>query len=403
MKNRYTILISVLLPIALIIFVCFSINTSSRFLNSDSDIIFSDSDSNTIGIVTKNGNCYVKGNITAERNYGVENPPASLFRSDDFLKIYDKGNAKTINITSKGGTIITDSGEVYVFINDNKNYMLPVCFTTGYSQACVWDPSHIYLLSIDGDFGYVSIDSPDSFHLIKKNVRKFIIEGQTLEQGEVAFVLTNDNQLFVCPRDEEGSVGSVNGILDFDVLCPHTKLLIISLLDTEHRAYYCIGDYDLSFETLSDRSIYTECGSNIESVVSYSKGIAMLNSQNEVSIYGSDYKHNSSEADHVFKGEVVIEGALGVYGGDYNLIVSKETGGFEIYGRNSYDATYKLISSEDVKKSAVVPQPETAPLFISPYAGETFSPQNTSFELLTTNHQPPTTTTNYDAIYSHRF
>ena len=348
MKKKTIIITAVIIiSLAFAVKLCFNDYTNIYLNNSHAAIAFADSYYYTIGLVTQEGNCYVKGSLSDEENYGVDKVPPSWLLLNDYLKIYDKCDAEAIDLTAEGGTIITRTHDVYLFLNRQEKYHVPTLLTSGYTQACAWDQSHIYLLTESHDFGYVSSDNPDAFHLIMTNVEKFVIEQKTAEQGAVALVLTNNHQLFVLEGDNIKPDEHIDHIIDFDVLCPHIGLSVISLLRDDHHAFCIIGDNELSYETLSDQSLYQECGSEINSVESYNRGIAMKDYRDRVFLYGDDFHFkNTTLPNYDFHGECVFTDVSSVYGGDYNLIVINNSAQFTVYGRDPYTTDYSSIVSD---------------------------------------------------------
>lgn len=338
MKKIYILIFAVLM---VLLSGCQTDNTV--YFDESESIKQADSFWYTTAIVSNSGNCYVKGNLTQSINYGVKDVPPSLLMKNGFIRLYDKGDAADINITSIGGCIITESNDVYVFLNKSADYAVPTYLCSGYTQACIWDDTHIYLLSDKGEFGYISLDNPGSFTKIAHNIKKFRIEVKEKTDPTI-FVLSENEKLYILDCNEEFNENEnfIDNVIEFDLLVPHTKLSILSILTKEHDAFCRFGDYSLNYEGINERS-FEKIGENISSVTSYGKGVAMIDKQGRASLYGYGFNSNSDSGEF-FDSEVVFENVKAVFGGDYYLIVIMSDDTYLYFGRDSYTTEYTRIT-----------------------------------------------------------
>ena len=91
------------------------------YLDKNEQIKYFDSEWNTLSVVSETGNCYITGErLTNEKNYGIGNiRKYNNHPLNQYVQIYDKGDAVSMNINQYGGTIITKTNDVYVFLNGN--------------------------------------------------------------------------------------------------------------------------------------------------------------------------------------------------------------------------------------------------------------------------------------------
>jgi len=321
------------LPCVLII--CLLLTGCNKTMNKHDEIKDVDFAWNLIGLVSTQGNCYITGDVSDKKNYGLDKIPSKWFQSDDYLCIYDHGDAEKISLSPKGGTIVNNMNEVYVFLNGSQNYRVPTVLLKGYIQAYLMDNDHVYLLSKSGDLGYSSIDNPSDFRLIGTNVKKFIVTVKEVNTKHSVFALTNDNRLYIFYDDEviTDTTDCLEGIIDFDLLVPHTRMCVLSLIDQESKSYMRFGDIPLTFDSFKDMNEYIKCCDNTIAVASYCNGTATLDSDGNVRIYGSEIESDYNKTFEYY-GDILFSNAKGIYGGYFNLIVSFADGHFECFGRN---------------------------------------------------------------------
>lgn len=359
MIKKIAIIASIIVVVILIVYFAF-FNTIGLVLKPDNETIKSLSvcGRSTVAAVTDSGNVYVKWYATEENNFGVDRIWQYHNRkADSFARIYDKNNAVSVSIVEGGGCIITNESAVYVFINGNDNFKTPTYLCSGYSKAYLAG-DEVYLLTNDGKFGFVSIDHPDDFTVIGNDVVDFDIEySNGLYPYNVYFALTSDNRLYVSEfgKTFEDCNQYLDRIIDFDTIsfCADLseddrmkKYIEISLVDSSHQAYWYEGDLGESLSYISDKSNYTLSGSNIQSAVAYSRGIAMLSSNGDTSFYGHDYDYFGLE--RFFIGEVIFHNVKSLYSGDSNLIVQYENGDLEYYGHDFVMQTTNFIDADYV-------------------------------------------------------
>lgn len=349
MRFRIIIAVIVILVIGLAFF-CYN-PFGLDYMNSNEHIVFCSKNWRyTMAVVSDRGNVYLNsGRLEESQNFGIEDTHKfNCHNPKKYVEIYSKENAQVVSLTNYGGTIITNQKDVYIFQNGNSQYRTPTYILTGYSQAMLWDNDTLYLLSDSGDFGYIHIDKPDDFRIIKSNVKKFVIAEKGKET--MAFVLSNNERLYFLKQAElmDNNENYIDGIVDFDILVPHSQLLIFSCLNTHSEASFLMGDYDLSFDDLNNSHYhFTKTGDNMVSVVSYGRGIAMLDNSHRVYLYGNDLDGSgdgwSFSPDLEFKGDQIAENVDSVFGGYLNLDIIKQDGEFIYYGLTA-DQTYNAIN-----------------------------------------------------------
>ena len=107
----------------------------------------------------------------------------------------------------------------------------------------------------------------------------------------------------------------------------------ISLLDADHNAYWYETDLDKNFNNISNLDNYTITGSDVDKVVSYNRGVAMLNSKNEVSLYGYDFDWWNEE---LFQGEVMFSDVCSVFSGHDSLVILFDNGDVKSFRYENY-------------------------------------------------------------------
>ena len=353
MKKVILIIALIVLSLSVMYFVFFS--TIGIVFNGDDEVLTSFSTKyRTIAAVTDKGNVYVKGEISSNFNYGIDYVRQYNHRLvDKYARIYDKHDAVSVMISGSGGCIITNKSEVYIFLNDSKEYRVPTYFCSGYVKAYS-SGENIYLLSDDGTFGFINIHSPDVFNNIGSKVVNFEIE-QSYSNGEydynAIFALTENNRLYVLEQGEKLADNNryIDGIIAFDTVASVSdltkdkclrKYIEISLLDENHQAYWYEGYLDEDYQKIADINNYIVTGSDIDQVTSYFRGVAMLDKAGNVSLYGYDL---ISEV--VLSGEIYFEGVENVFSGDDILIIVYKNGDVEYYGFDSWKDERKFIKS----------------------------------------------------------
>lgn len=312
------------------------------YLNKNEQIKYFDSEWKTLSVVSETGNCYITGErLTNEKNYGIENiRKYNNHPLNQYVQIYDKGDAVSMNINQYGGTIITKTNDVYAFLNGNDSYRTPTYLCSGYTEAVLGDESKIYLLSKNGNFGYVTADKPDDFSLIGQDVTAFNVEYK--KSPDSIFVLTKNHNLYILKPNEtiQSSQNHIDNILDFDVLVPHGDLCVFSIVDGKRDAYVFMRDYELTYDNFSNINLFQKTGENISSVTSYDSGIAMMYENGDVALFGSDF--DESPDDMEFTGDIVLSDVKAVFGGYKNLVLIKSNGEFNYYGKLPDDVRIRI-------------------------------------------------------------
>ena len=143
MKKKLVIAIIstvIVLSLGLICYFCLFDTAGLMYMEENEQITYFCTYWHTLAAVTDTGNCYINGTtLIDEKNYGVENIRKynnrfSIIAPIRSVRIYDKGDAVSININEYGWTIITKSNDLYIFINGNDSYRTPTFFLFGIHQ-----------------------------------------------------------------------------------------------------------------------------------------------------------------------------------------------------------------------------------------------------------------------------
>ena len=354
MKKSSKILLSVCALFVLLAALAyiFLFNTIGIVTKTDNETVISVSASGkTIAAVVDSGDVYVKGEITSDYNYGMNRIlQYNHLYADQFARIYDKKDAVSVNLSESGGCIVTNQSDVYVFVNGSEKYKIPTYLCSGYIKAYLAGDD-IYLLCADGRFGFVNIEKPDDFTVLGSNVIDFDVEySDSIYPYGICFALTENNRLYASElgkalHDNEQYIDDVIG---FDVIAfcadltdddTMKKYVEVSLLDSDYHAYWFEGDLDKDFSRIIDKKNYTVTGSDIHHVVSFPRGIAMLNQEGEVVLYGYDFWHED-----FFTGETVFTNVETVFSGNNHLIILYKNGVVDYYGYDYYRGTNSYIT-----------------------------------------------------------
>ncbi len=362
-KNRKKIIIiTVALSLIFIFFVMFFI-TKGILTKPDNEGIESLSieDGNAIGIVSDVGDVYIRGIISQKNNFGTDFIQRSFdfIRSwlfidynNIFIRIYDKNDAVSVNLSENGGCIITKQSDVYVFVNGSSVYKTPTLLCSGYKKAYLAGDK-VYLLRSDGAFGTVDIDNPSEFNELGSNVVDFDVEYSSYKPYpyEVYFALTEDNRLYIMNADEtiNNSGKYIDNVVNFDTVSVASKEpshgdddikkhINISLLNSNNQVFWYEGNLFEDYSKIADINNYTLTGSDISKFVSYSSGIAMLYDKAQVSVYGYDLSNED-----FISGEVVFNDVKDIFSGDDSLIILYQNGKIDYFGFSAEENSYRFI------------------------------------------------------------
>lgn len=333
-KKIVVVCVSLLFAVALcfVFYFNFIDTLGLKYMGENESIVYFDSEWNTYSVVSSDGNCYITGErLTNDKNYGIDNVRKyNNHPINRYVRIYDRGDAAFISINQFGGAIITNTDDVYVFLNNSKIDKTPTLICSGYSNAVVGDNERIYLLSKTGEFGYVTADNPNEFLLIGTNVTSFNV----VNKGSVdsVFALTGDHRLYILEPDEniDNNKKYINNIYDFDVLVPHSDLCVLSVIDNKKDAYILMRNNDVTYDNFSDIHQFQKTGENVYSVTSYDRGVAMMYDNGDVALYGSDFEIPDNLE---FHGDVLFSNTKEVFGGYNSLVLIDSNEKTNYYGR----------------------------------------------------------------------
>lgn len=301
-------------------------------------------------LLTDSGDVYYNGRISEKDNSGVSNVSDSLFVSpsvkNDIYSVYTNSNAAKVHINSGGGTIVTDDNEVYIFVNAYPDNMLsslktPTLLCSGYIDAYLianqTDNVKLILLDENGNLGWLTSDDPAQFHVLAHDIIKH--KEASLPFPDI-FALSSDNRLYIIPYDytPDISLEYIAGIVDFDFVQNDSCGSILSYVDENHDAYVCMRDLKLQ-EQCSDfsRDKMEKVGESIVSVTSYQYGVAMLDVNHKLSLFGTDLQYVGlpdkiiRDDEIMFHGEVIMKNVASVEADCSYLFITKTDGTWQIF------------------------------------------------------------------------
>ena len=323
---------------------------SFRSISPNEKIVNLSADSANVCAVTNNGNVYFKGGgSSAGRRNGIDSEHAfgynlrSLVIGDTFFCIYDKGDAVKINYNTYGGVILTQDQSIYLFLNEEgENYQTVDYLCSGYVDAQLYREHMIYVLSDNGEFGFITVDYPDNFHLIASNIQKFKIRMSKLDM--VAMVLTGDNELYIFNLLDgfDSKADHFKNVIDFDFIESDCDQSVFGLINSNNEAYACVGNFKCSYESISNEGL-KKVGTGIKSVTSHGQGVAMLDVDDNLLVYGSDLStFDNKNFDFIYQGEIVLHDIQTISGSTECLCVVTKEGEFTRYGSNGDNTRTKL-------------------------------------------------------------
>lgn len=354
MKKRITAIIIIAVSSAIVlslgIFGYINLLDTSGliFMGEDERIVYFSSFFKQMAVVSDKGNCYLRGqSLTEEQNFGFDKIRQynnnDLWNMDKYAELYDKGDAVSIDINSYGGTIVTKTNDVYIFVNGNESFKTPAYFCSGYSRALLGGGERVYLLWENGKLGYVTLDKPDDFTLIGEDVSSFKVVERN--RSDSVFALTNDHRLYILKPDEkiENSIKYIEKTVDFDILLYGMNTSILSIIDENQDAYLFMHDSGLAYDDFADKDLFQKTGENISSVTSYGEGIAMITENGDLALYGSDA---AGLPENQFSGEVVFTDVKAVFGGTSALEIITANGETAFYGTTPSSMNIKIVKDK---------------------------------------------------------
>lgn len=333
MKKRFLIfsVLIFLVSVGMIVYLMFFDTIGLTFLSDEEMITDYCSSWKTYAAVSDLGNCYLNGEASYNEPYGVKNIRKYYSATPQhYVCIYDKGDAKHINLSFSGGIIVTDKNELYAFVNQNSELKVPSLVGQNCVDACVCRNNRVFLLKENGDFGYIDLDDGNNFYLVKSNIIKIQLISRL--GYETLFVLSNDHHMFAIDSKSltETLLSNWDNTLDFDISAPYEESCVVGRVTDEGVCFVNIGALDLNADRIQVTK-GTKVGEGMISVAAYGKGVAMQNRDGDVSLYGDDL--NSETYQRRFNGEIYFQDVQAVYGRDLDLTVLYKNGTFEQYGR----------------------------------------------------------------------
>ena len=348
LKRFITLLLCIIIiAISLLLGSCSLLYRDISFMNDEISINNVSISGCSVLATGDDGNVYYYGSDVNENfsngfpaDLSNEIKMSNFLQGRKFIRMYDRGDAKKAYIASYGGAVLTQQNDVYLFLNNNTDqYCTPTLFCSGYTDIELFHDT-VYLLSENGEFGYIEINGARDFNSLVKGVQKFRI-AVNKEKHVIIFALTDHNDLYIYDTTEpfDESTEHFENIKDFDFCEGNTYFQVLGLLNTKQRAIYYVLDWDeLSYEAIQ---LHTGeiTGEKINEIAAYGTGVAMLDDDDNLYLYGGDLdRHYSRE----FTGDKVMENVRTVDGSNDSLFVVKKDGSYHYFGNNG-DNTYTPI------------------------------------------------------------
>ena len=329
--------ISIILLITMIL-VSFNSCAASRlqFLDEETKISYAAQYSDVQVLISEDGNCYIRGGwISKEKPFGLANArtyekfidqtfPFSE-KINEFVLLYDGGNAKKIILSYNGGVIITDNQELLLFYGTEK-YLTPTIFTDGVIDAKLVDDK-IYIVKSTGDFGYYSVDNNNDFTPIVSNVQGF-------DQSENIFLIhTNENELIISNDTftEEQLNNVFNGVIAYSINCSDCLKdkheINIGYVTENGDCFYKQG-YNTELETFQNAELYAKVATSIQQVSVYAEGVILLDKNNNALIYGNDLINRET----FFDKKLISEKVSHISGDHRTIFIIREDGSYVYFG-----------------------------------------------------------------------
>lgn len=298
-SKRLFIVIAAISITSLLTYLTFFSALGLKLYDEKEKITFASQYSMKTAIVTEKGNVYINGEkddadakVLGIKNFKRFNNLYNSFRETDFVCIYDKGDASKVMLSSQGGAIITKENILYLFGSFETKYLTPLKFADNAKSAFPVN-DRIYVLKTDGVFGYYLISNPNVFVTLFKSVVDFYV----MEKSEEIIILTDSGELFVAKYNELNdfkllinNVGAFSSIQFYKSATPSAVISIITK-DNELLGYETFGNFSIE-KALS--STPRELGENIQAAVPYNDGIAAINTNGDLVVYGKDFDLNNS-------------------------------------------------------------------------------------------------------------
>lgn len=325
-KNGIVLITVACIVLVLLSSLCVNYLENRLIILSDETAIASSSSYwNMTAVIAQDGNCYIRGDMVSSTSpYGIDDvkqynkryQSLNINKANDFVQIYDKADAISVNLSDNGGTIITSDHDLYIFTG-NENYKTPQFFCKGIVYAKLVE-DRVYVLSSGRVFGYYNIADPELFFAIKTDV----VAAKVTDMDQSIWLLMQNKQLLV------GTKAVQNDWLCCAVDVDAFDVLTVESLPRNTHAQYSVG-------YVSNGQVFYYNGHGIPQsdldghwkliaedatdVTAYSEGIIWLNAEKQVFIYGRDYL-----SDDFFNGEILGRGVVDVSAGLFNITIAME-------------------------------------------------------------------------------
>lgn len=310
------------------LFVSCSCSTEKlEYLDDNLLITHSDTYSNMTAVVATNGNCYIRGNMVNNKTtFGVDNvkkynkqyDSLDVSLTDKFVQIYSGKDAKSIELSQNGGTIITLDNKVYIFTDMNE-YKTPLYFCENAVCAKLLKDK-VYILTPKGDFGYRTITAPNDFILLKSNILQFRI----MDLDYSTWILTNDNQLLIysCSEIINKPDCLLENIASFDAMCLEFNsniskpLYSFGYITQEQKVFYYKGYGLPEVNKTTEISVKNENNN----IAVYSRGVITIDKKQNAYVYGNDLLEN-----HSFSGELIAKDVVNISTSIYSINIASNS------------------------------------------------------------------------------
>ena len=181
-KNK---ILLVSIPILIVLFVLcwflFCYTGDLTFFPENGKVKYCFAKSGDAALIDTDGNCYIRTTSVKEPEdvLGLSGRSAKqylrrykVFKENTFVRIYDGGDAQSVQLFGSGGTIITTEGDCYLFLAHNDAYSAPTLYCGGVKKAVGKDDG-LYVLTSDGQLRRQPIQEHAAFVSICDDVVDF--------------------------------------------------------------------------------------------------------------------------------------------------------------------------------------------------------------------------------------
>lgn len=286
-------------------------------------------------LIAEDGNCYIRNEwISEEKPYGLKN--AKDYRKfisktfpfskdlNEFVMLYDGGNAKEARLSYNGGVIITNESDLLLFCNDNTNYSVPTKFASEIIDGKLVD-DRVFLIQSDGFFGYRSIENKDTFIPILSDVADF-------KQTENIFIIrTNKNEIII--SDDSFSADQldkrIEDVVSYSLDCVDCTVdhdIIMTYVKSDGSCFYRRGGRD-ELSEFQCSELYQKISDTALEASVYRNGVVFIDHSYNACVYGKEFTGET-----LFEGKIIANNVKSVSGDRGSIFVLLNDGTYIYYG-----------------------------------------------------------------------